>query len=117
MNASSEGNAHEIGAKEASDRRGFLRRLGKMPAVGIGVAAVPAATAFARDVPTVGGCCPHFFFGCTYPTQPYRCYDSCVDMSCDVCIYRNPYECFTLPCACSGEDPSKEKRPQPVVAK
>ena len=85
-------------ADERSTRGSFVRQLGKMVAVGVGIALLPVKEAQAF----VGGCCPDWCrWDCTAGSQPWQCYDSCAEISCCVCLVHSP-GCFTLPCACSG---------------
>jgi hypothetical protein len=80
---------------DRTTRVSFLRRTGKTLAIGLGLALVPISSAYAQN----GSCCPEACrVDCTFPNRPYRC-NGC-SSTCCLCIFHDPYECFTLPCPC-----------------
>lgn len=74
-----------------SSRGSFLRKIGTMMAIGLGVAVIPG-NAFAQS----GRCCPRECRTCT-SGNPYEC-DGCGNTCC-LCLDRTD-PCFNTPCPC-----------------
>lgn len=83
-----------------STRRTFLIRLGKTLAVGLGVALAPATAA--QGGVFLNRCCRENCMSCPPGFKSYRCFDSCVSMSCCDCLPDSTAEpCVTVSCPCS----------------
>jgi hypothetical protein len=87
-------------AEALSSRRGFLRKLGLMTAVGLGVALVPAREARAES----SFCCKDTSCGsCPPGSYQYFCHDNCTGTTCCsgcVSTWGDPCQ-YQLPCTCS----------------
>ena len=93
---------HEHLPEEATTRAGFVKRLGKMAAIGLGVALVPATNALAVNIP----CCRSSFCDAqcqscgTCPPYGYLC-PSNPCASCCTCYIRPIANCINFPqCPC-----------------
>lgn len=77
-----------------TDRGRFLKRVGKMAAVGLGLALIPAQAAYAASECCPDSSCP----GCPGGQFPVRCTDTCHSVSCCSCSTQN--QCHGVPCPC-----------------
>ncbi len=91
---------NEFEAKNEStsqeNRAHFLRRLGKLAAVGLGMALFTASSASAADACCRDDTCTNT---CAQGYNKYRCYDSCINDECCVCL-ANTEPCRTVICRC-----------------
>lgn len=87
---------NENDRKENQATRGqFIRRVGKLTLVGLGISLMPAASAFATNQCCYNECRTD----CPSGRRPYLCSDSCSGNSCCVCLEEQA-NCVTFPCAC-----------------
>jgi hypothetical protein len=80
--------------EEDTSRRGFLRRLGKTLAVGLGVAMIPIASAQAAGA----HCCRSTCASCPQGNTAYTCFDECANKNCCICFSNTNPNCFDKPC-------------------
>lgn len=80
---------------ESTSRRGFVKRLAGLAAVGIGVGLIPARAAKAAGA----WCCYNESCGPCTNSVPFRCQDRCVSQFCCACFVHDS-SCFLTNCVC-----------------
>jgi len=82
--------------EQRSNRKGFLRKLAAVAAVGAGAVLLPATAKAGNAV-----CCPNDCFrpDCVSGQVPFACHDSCVGRTCCVC-FAVAANCISKPCLC-----------------
>jgi hypothetical protein len=84
-------------SQPTTSRRGFLRRLATLAAVGIGVAMVPGRA----HADTHSKCCPDQTCpSCPNNGVPVLCTDFCSSTTCCQCASPGTLTCVQVPCPC-----------------